>query len=49
LIIALGTTWAAWIGVAFKDQFGFWIALAMCIGPLIAGYAATFPVLRKTG
>lgn len=48
LIIAAGTSWAAIIGVAFKDQFGFWIGVAMCVGPAIAAYAATFPVLRKT-
>jgi len=45
--IAAGTASSAIIGVAFKDQFGFWVAVAMCIGPAIAATAATFPLLRK--
>ena len=45
--IAAGTASSAIIGVAFKDQFGFWVAVAMCVGPAIAAMAATFPLLRK--
>lgn len=45
--IAIGTASSAIIGVAFKDQFGFWVAVAMCVGPAIAAMAATFPLLRK--
>jgi hypothetical protein len=45
--IAAGMASSAIIGVAFKDEFGFWIAVAMCIGPAIAAIAATFPLLRK--
>ena len=46
-LLAAGTAWPAIIGVAYKDQFSLWVALAMCIGPLVAGYAGTFPLLRK--
>jgi hypothetical protein len=47
--IAAGTASSAIIGVAFKDNFSIWIAAMMCVGPLIAGYAGTIPLLRKNG
>jgi hypothetical protein len=49
LVIAIGTSSAAIVGVIFKDHFNVWVGAAMCIGPLIAAYAATFPMLRKSG
>jgi hypothetical protein len=47
--LGAGTAWPAILGLAFKDQFGFWMGVAMCVGPAIAAYAATFPMLRKAG
>jgi hypothetical protein len=47
ILIAAGTASSAIIGVAFKDQFGLGVALLMCVGPVIAAGAATFPLLRK--
>lgn len=47
LLIAAGTASSAIIGVAFKDNFSLGVAAMMCIGPIIAAAAATFPLLRK--
>lgn len=47
LLIAAGTASSAIVGVAYKDQFSLGVAAMMCVGPIIAATAATFPLLRK--
>jgi hypothetical protein len=47
-VITAGTSSSAIIGILNKDHFSFLVGAIMCVGPLIAAYAATFPVLRRT-
>lgn len=48
ILIAIGTASPAIIGVAYKDEMSFGIAVIMFGGALIAGWAAVLPSLRKS-